>query len=146
MTYWAPSNDSGILDPCYPQVLRRHRTRITPPEVSQVVEHGLLVEDVTLGVHDDGAVHKVSDPVGTPFQVQCQVPVNIACDEVVEVLRAKGQIREQRVKARDGTTPHRPPFFLIPPGWFYYTSHPGSRTPNPRVSPRSLSRYRFRWR
>jgi len=58
-----------------------------PPEVPHMVEHGLLVEDVLAAVHDDGAVHVVLAPVGTPLQVQGQVPVGPARHVVVEVLR-----------------------------------------------------------
>lgn len=56
------------------------------PEVAQVVEHGLLVERVLGDVHDDGAVHEVAHPIGSPFRVQGEVPVSPANHMVQEVL------------------------------------------------------------
>lgn len=60
------------------------------PEVAQVVEHGLLVEDVLAAVHNDRAVHVVLAPVGASLHVQGQVPVGPACHVVVEVLWGRG--------------------------------------------------------
>ena len=56
------------------------------PEMGHVVEHGLLIENVAGRVHDDGAVHVILAPVGTPLHVQHKVPVGPSGDVVIEIL------------------------------------------------------------
>ena len=56
------------------------------PEMGDAVESRLLVEDVTLCIHDYRAVHKVFNPVWPTSLVQRQVPVSPAHDIVIQVL------------------------------------------------------------
>lgn len=62
-------------------------SRLSLPEMSQVIEHGLFVEFIFEGIHNDGAIHGIVHPVRTPFHVESQVPVNPPGDEVVEILQ-----------------------------------------------------------
>lgn len=55
----------------------------TLPKVGHAVESWLFVKDVPLGVHYDGAVHKVLHPVWPTSLVQCQVPVSPAHNVVI---------------------------------------------------------------
>lgn len=57
------------------------------PEVGHAIEGWLLVEDVTVSIHYNGAVHKVLDPVWPTSLVQGQVPVSPALHIVVQVLQ-----------------------------------------------------------
>lgn len=56
------------------------------PKVAKVVEHGLFVKHILCNVYNDGAVHKVADPVGSPFKIQGKVPVSPANHVIEEVL------------------------------------------------------------
>lgn len=56
------------------------------PEVGHAVESRLLVEDVALCIHDDGAVDVVFNPVRSSEVVQGQVPVRPAHHVMVQVL------------------------------------------------------------
>ncbi len=56
------------------------------PEVGHAIEGWLLVEDIMLCVHYNGAVYKVFNPVRSTSLVQRQVPVSPAHHIMIQVL------------------------------------------------------------
>lgn len=57
-------------------VNKRHVRPSLLPEVGHAIESWLLVEDVTLCIHNNRAVYKVFNPVWSTSLVQRQVPVS----------------------------------------------------------------------
>lgn len=56
------------------------------PEVGHAVESWLLVEDITLSIHNNRAVYKVFNPVWSTSLVQHQVPVSPTHHIMIQVL------------------------------------------------------------
>ena len=54
--------------------------------MSHAVVHGLLVEAVTAGVHNDRTVHKVVHPVRPSLEVQSYIPVCPTRHPVIYIL------------------------------------------------------------
>lgn len=63
--------------------------------MGHAVEGGLLVEDIFTWVHNNGAVHKVFNPVWPSILIKGQVPVCPACHIVIQVLNKEkvGEIK-----------------------------------------------------
>lgn len=56
------------------------------PEVAKMVEHGLFVKCIFGDVYNNGAINKVSDPVGPSFRIQGKVPISPSSYVVKEIL------------------------------------------------------------
>lgn len=72
------------------------------PKVGHAVESRLLVEDVALCVHNNGAVHKVFNPVWPTSLVQCQVPVCPTHHVIIQVLK-----KTHKKKGRQKYSPYQ---------------------------------------
>jgi hypothetical protein len=55
--------------------------------MSQIVEHGLLVEFALGSVNYNRSIDDISDPVRSAFHIQDNVPISPACHPIVQILK-----------------------------------------------------------